>query len=328
MSEFNYTVSVRLMPFNQEDFIREAMDSIMMQKTNFLVEVVIGDDFSTDKTLEILKEYKNTEQIHIKILDRKINDDYWKKRQELGRLYNFTNILSNCSGKYIAMLDGDDYWTDPLKLQKQVDFLEANPDSVACHHWQNYSVPDGKGGYEEKIAPKSGHGYFPAPKATVKEVFENKVRLKIRCTMFRNVIKIFPEWYYKLAFGDVPLSMLLGKHGNFGFIDESMAVYRQTGFGVSLLGQEKPSYVFNHTIAYVRIWEQGNLLYNNEYYNETLQTIYDHFNYIFSKYNYSFKSLLKSLNYILFKSLLPIGSRIRIAGRVKLNFLKSKFRKK
>jgi len=111
------------MVYNQEEFIDEAMKGIMMQKTDFKVEVVVGDDFSTDKTLELIRKYENTENIHIKILDRKKGDAYWTKRQAKGRLYNFINIIENCSGKYIALLDGDDYWTDPAKLQKQFDLL-------------------------------------------------------------------------------------------------------------------------------------------------------------------------------------------------------------
>lgn len=121
-------VSVRLMTYNHADFIKDAMIGIMNQRTNFLVEVVVGDDFSTDNTLVIIHSYSETDNIKIKILNRSIGGEYWQKRQKLGRLFNFANILENCKGKYIALLDGDDYWTDPYKLQKQVDFLEANPD--------------------------------------------------------------------------------------------------------------------------------------------------------------------------------------------------------
>lgn len=132
--EKSYKVSIRLMTYMHEPYIKQAMDSVMEQEANFNIEVVVGDDFSTDQTLEIIKTYKDTENIHIKILNREKGDEYWQKRQKLGRLCNFTNILDNCSGVYIALLDGDDYWTDPLKLQKQVDFLEANPDYGICAH--------------------------------------------------------------------------------------------------------------------------------------------------------------------------------------------------
>ena len=130
----SYLVSVRLMVYNHESFIDQAIEGILKQKTNFLVEVVIGDDFSTDKSLEIIRKYQNTATVHFKILERKVGDDYWKNRQKLGRLHNFYNIIENCTAKYIALLDGDDYWTDPFKLQKQVDFLKANPDYVGCFH--------------------------------------------------------------------------------------------------------------------------------------------------------------------------------------------------
>lgn len=134
MSKIKYKVSVRLMTYNHAAYICQAMEGILMQKTNFLVEVVVGDDFSTDNTLQKISLYKNTDNIHIKILERKIGDDYWRKRQEFGRLYNFINILDNCSGEFIALLDGDDYWTDPLKLQKQVDALDANSNIDICSH--------------------------------------------------------------------------------------------------------------------------------------------------------------------------------------------------
>ena len=131
---YPYLLSVRLMVFNHESYIREAIEGILKQKTTFPIEVVVGDDFSTDKSLEIIKQYQSTSTIHFKILDRKVGDSYWENRQKLGRLHNFYNILENCSGKYIALLDGDDFWTDSSKLQKQVDFLENNPDFAICFH--------------------------------------------------------------------------------------------------------------------------------------------------------------------------------------------------
>jgi len=129
-----YAVSIRLMCYNQEKLIARAMDGIMMQKTNFKVEVVVGDDFSVDNTLNIIKRYKNTDHIRINILNRTLGDEYWEMRQKHGRLFNYYNILSNCSGKYIAMLDGDDYWIDSNKLQKQVDFFEQNPNYTISSH--------------------------------------------------------------------------------------------------------------------------------------------------------------------------------------------------
>ena len=85
-------VSIRLMTFNHAAFIKDAMDGVMMQQTTFPVEVVLGDDFSQDNTLDIIRSYKDADKIKIRVLERKIGDDYWQRRQEKGRLFNFSNI--------------------------------------------------------------------------------------------------------------------------------------------------------------------------------------------------------------------------------------------
>lgn len=150
MDNYKYKVSVRLMCYNQEKFIRAAMDSIFMQKVDFPVEVVVGDDFSGDETLNIIRGYKDTEFITVRVLERKVGDEYWKARKERGRLFNYLDILRNCNGKYIALLDGDDYWTDELKLKKQVDFLERNPGySIVSHeaHTSKFNVKNSYNGF-------------------------------------------------------------------------------------------------------------------------------------------------------------------------------------
>lgn len=126
-------LSVRLMTYNHENFIIEALTSINAQQTNFEFEVVIGDDFSTDSTLELIKAFKFTNpNIHVNLLHRVKGETYHALRQKHGRIYNFFDILNHCQGNYIALLDGDDYWIDPLKLQKQVDFLEQNKEYGFC----------------------------------------------------------------------------------------------------------------------------------------------------------------------------------------------------
>ena len=256
-------VSIRLMTYNHELFIREAMDSIMMQKTNFSFEIVVGDDFSIDKTLDIIRSYSDTNTVHIKILKREKGDIYWQNRQKLGRLYNFTNIIENCSGKYIALLDGDDYWTDPYKLQKQVDVLEKYPECVACHHWQRIAKRKVDGKYVEEAAPKDGHkentgfyeGYYPVSIASVVNIFSLKLRPKIRTLLFRNIFREekFPSWYHHLKFGDEPLNFILGKHGEFYFIDEEMAVYRYTNIGMSGIFKNTKGYIEGNK-EWLKIW--------------------------------------------------------------------------
>jgi glycosyltransferase involved in cell wall biosynthesis len=300
------------MTFNHEEFIAKAMESILMQQTDFHVQVVVGDDFSTDRTLEIIKSFSSTDKIHIHILKREVGDSYWKKRKQLGRLYNFINIIENCSGKYIALLDGDDYWTDPLKLQKQVDFLESNPDCVVCHHWQEIAEMDENGIYVKKPAPKTGHGYLSEKVSSVERIFSNELRVKTRTNMFKNVGIHFPPWFTKVAFGDIPLSMLLGKYGKFGFIDEPMAVYRVTGKGVSTRGKESPGFIFVHFLKLIKIWELGSKYYGSAYNQQATKSIIYFYKIILRHYRGSILMPLKLAWYCLVKSELSLLKRINI----------------
>lgn len=115
----NPVVSVCMITYNHEKFISEAIEGVLMQKTNFPIELIIGEDCSTDNTRKIVKEYE-------KKYPEIIVAQY--PQTNLGMMKNFTSVLQSARGKYIALCEGDDYWTDPLKLQKQVDFLERNTD--------------------------------------------------------------------------------------------------------------------------------------------------------------------------------------------------------
>ena len=192
------------MTFNHGSFIKEAMDGIMMQQVNFNVEVVVGDDFSKDRTLEIIRGYENTQNIHIRILDRKTGDDYWKERQEKGRLYNFVNILENCHGKYIALLDGDDYWTDPLKLKKQVDFLDTHPQYSVCYHEVN--VIDKNGNHDKRTFENMKHDY------SVREMFVKMVP-HTSTLVFRNSPLSFSPDFFTIVNADNYLMAKLAAYG-------------------------------------------------------------------------------------------------------------------
>lgn len=117
-------VSIFMMTFNHEEFISEAIEGVLMQKTNFDYEIVIGEDCSTDNTREIILSYQKKYPGKFKLLLHEKN---------IGAVANQMAIFQACVGKYIALCEGDDYWTDPLKLQKQVDFLEGNPEYGLVH---------------------------------------------------------------------------------------------------------------------------------------------------------------------------------------------------
>lgn len=118
-------VSICCITYNHEHYIKDALDGFVMQKTTFPFEIVISDDCSKDNTRTIIEEYK-TMYPHI-FKDISPNNN-------IGAFANFTYVQEHAKGKYVAICEGDDYWTDPYKLQKQVDFLERHPDySMCCH---------------------------------------------------------------------------------------------------------------------------------------------------------------------------------------------------
>lgn len=230
------------MTYNHKKYIREAFEGILMQKTSFPVEVVIGDDFSTDETLDIVKSYKNRENIQIKILQRQRGDGYWEKRRKLGRLYNFENIIENCTGKYIALLDGDDYWTDEYKLQKQVEFLEANPDFILCYHdvvLRNQI--DGS----EKL--RIGERKIVSDISLEDFILENNV--STGSALFRNnLLESLPGWFFNEPKGDYAFFILLAEKGRFHYLPAVMGVYRIHEGGIfSSLSQIKQ---YSHSVSF------------------------------------------------------------------------------
>lgn len=121
-------VSICTLVYNHEPYLRECFDGFLMQKTDFAFEVLVHDDASTDNSAEIIREYTTKYPDIFKPIYQTEN------QYSRGVKVNATFQYPRAKGKYIAICEGDDYWTDPLKLQKQVDFLEANPEYVMCSH--------------------------------------------------------------------------------------------------------------------------------------------------------------------------------------------------
>ena len=126
-------VSIQCLVYNHEPYLRQCLDSFVMQKTNFKFEAIVHDDVSTDGSAAIIREYAEKYPDIIKPIFE--TENQFSKRD--GSIQRIMTLA--CRGKYIAFCEGDDYWTDPMKLQKQVDFMEANPEySFCCHRFKRF----------------------------------------------------------------------------------------------------------------------------------------------------------------------------------------------
>lgn len=207
-------LSVCMITYNHERYIRDAIEGVIMQKTDFQFELVIGEDCSTDHTLNICKEYLNKYPDLIKLLTVEKN---------IGAMPNMIRTINSCNGKYIAFCEGDDYWINPNKLQKQVDFLARNIEYSVCFHealilWDDKSKP-----------PK----YFCPPNqnetSTIEDVVDNNWFVPSASIVFRNeIIKPLPDWFNNIHNGDFALLLLLANKGKIGYINEVMSIYRKS----------------------------------------------------------------------------------------------------
>jgi glycosyltransferase involved in cell wall biosynthesis len=244
----NPLLSVRLMTYNFEKFIKNAMEGIYSQETNFSFEVVVGDDFSTDKTLELIRQYSDTDKIKLRILNRQMGDRYWIERNKKGRLYNFIDIINHCEGKYIALLDGDDYWTDTKKLQRQVDFLESHPEFSFCFH--NAYVYDEDAGKEYLF--NNDKGVFFKKYLNCDRVVEgwellNRWICPTASIVFRNNYPIDAGLFEKTKYGDIVLILSLARQGKVYYFNQVSSVYRRLLSGQRKVYSDDVPGVISHT---------------------------------------------------------------------------------
>lgn len=212
-------VSIKCLAFNHEKYIRKTLEGFVMQKTKFRFEAIVHDDASTDGTAVIIREYAEKYPNIIKAIFETENK-YSKKDGSL------TKIMYNaCKGKYIAMCEGDDYWTDPYKLQKQVDFLETHPDFVMCSH--NYRC------YIQQT--NSFESWLTCDDTIYDlETFisrENWLTQPLTCLYRSSAFKLNEYLQYKNS-KDVTLFYYLLKRGKGMYLKDCMGVYRIHSCGV------------------------------------------------------------------------------------------------
>ena len=207
------TVSVAMTTYNQEKFIGQAVDSVLGQETNFPVEVLIGEDCSTDGTRAIVLDYGRRFPDKVRLLLHERN---------LGPQLNLAQTLRACRGTYVALLEGDDCWTSMHKLQKQVDFLERHPECSQCFHRVAAVFEDGSFTPSRQNRPPEDLRRT----STLEDLLRNNYMTYCSVMFRRGLVTGFPECYYRLLAVDWLLFVLNAEHGLIGYLDDVMAAYR------------------------------------------------------------------------------------------------------
>lgn len=214
-----------MLAYKHEKFIAQAIEGVLMQQTNFEYELVIGEDFSPDKTRQICLDYEARFPDKVRVLKR-------EKNLGGGGQPNFIDCYNNTIGsKFVALCEGDDYWTSPHKLQKQVDFLEKNLDFAICFH------------NTEVVFFDQNETSYLLNDNLQKDVFtlddligEDEIWFMATASVLyrRTAIGVLPEWFIKTKSGDIPLHILAARNGKIKYLSEPMAAYRKHAGGQSL----------------------------------------------------------------------------------------------
>jgi glycosyltransferase involved in cell wall biosynthesis len=215
-------VSVLMITYNHEKFISAAIESVLSQVTDFPFELVIGEDCSTDATREIITAYSADNPGRIRTVFPAENQ---------GAARCLLRTLRACRGRYVALLDGDDYWTSSEKLRKQTDILESHPEfSICCHRTSVVYEDGGREPWEYPV--------WERQVLTIEDLLRENF-IPTCSAMFRQGLLLdIPFWYPELGFGDWALHLMVAQFGDIALIPETMSVYRVHGAGSwSRLGQ-------------------------------------------------------------------------------------------
>jgi glycosyltransferase involved in cell wall biosynthesis len=246
--EHGKKISVICLTYNHRAYIEKCLQGFVAQKTNFPFEVIVHDDASTDGTVDIIKEYaRNYPEIIHPVLQE---HNQWSRGENISKLFIYPLIR----GEYVAFCEGDDYWTDENKLQKQADFLDNHPDFAVCFHpvrikWENRSC---KG------------ELFPHPSFRFnKEVLDLQDLLKhnfiqtnsvlMRWRFHKESVELIPD---KIMPADWFIFLLHAELGKIGFLPEVMSVYRKHDAGIWHGARRRPEWFIRRAPLSIRFFEK------------------------------------------------------------------------
>ncbi|MBC8030751.1 MAG: glycosyltransferase [Pyrinomonadaceae bacterium] len=216
----NPKMSILMLTYNHEKFIRQALDSVLMQQMDFDIEIVIADDYSQDSTFAIAREYQAGAQ----------NINLLASEEKIGITRNLQRAFAACQGKYIAMLEGDDFWISPNKLSLVSSFLDQHQECSFCFHRvirhdetsdlaSVHPILNTTADFTVFTASDLARGNFVAGFST--------------CTYRREVIDSLDPGLWKLKVREWPFNIVVATHGPFGYVPEILSVYRAHWGGIS-----------------------------------------------------------------------------------------------
>lgn len=220
-------VSVLMLAYNQQQYIDEAIRSVVLQQTNFDYELIIGDDGSTDDTMARCREWQQRYPNRIRLLDH---------RENVGLARNFIRTYNQATGRYIAICEADDFWTDRRKLQIQADFLDAHPEYSMCfHRVVNYYQADGS---------KSLSNGRQKAEMTIADVAMCNYITNVSIFYRRGLFGPLPQWMDQVTSYDLVMHLLTLQYGKVYYMRRVMAVYRKLDTSIWTGGdKERRSYI-------------------------------------------------------------------------------------
>lgn len=253
MSQSSTVIAVYMITYNHENYIATAIQSVVNQIIDQKIVLIIGEDCSTDLTRSICLEFKNKYPEIIKLILHEKN---------VGAATNGKTVYDECiatGAKYLAPIEGDDYWTDPYKLQKQFNFLEENIEYVGCFH-------NTEERYEDSIrASKVYCNYTQARSVSFKDLCQGNLMPTCSLLFRSQYLKSLPLDNFKIVCGDWALNLYNSQFGNFWYIPQIMGVHRLTSTSMWALqdqkiNEQKVIFAYNEFLKIYTDGKQRNLL--------------------------------------------------------------------
>lgn len=240
-------VSVVMITYKHENYIAEAIKGVLMQEVEFDIELIIADDCSPDGTEVIVKTQCQTHTNGNWI-------KYHRHEKNIGMMPNFLYALNEAKGDYIALCEGDDYWTNTNKLALQIDVLKKSPEFSLCFHNSNII-------HNNKIIGNTNNKSKSV--FTTEDLFQDHF-ISTSSVVFRNILE-YPDWFTKISSGDKAVLLLISLHGQFIYLSQNLSVYRSHPGGIS-----------NTHFGIKKVYEMSLLLNSFDDYTNNKYTKYCH----------------------------------------------------